>query len=263
MTTSLTLAPEVKIVVFPEKSVDFEQHIEAMNAWPFRQVGIKPHEFNVDEQIDGCARLIAALRDLAGQTIWETFAQSGQKKATYERILKKSLKDAIRISGESLDHTRTVDYVTKTAMDVIRLRSKGGIITADQMKVRKDLHHEHMVPGEEVCRNLVREKPDLDGIRRILRNGSCRAIVFRNPSDKNFCEKHRLDKVIESARGVPEVISLPNDTTLRKQDLQPEWHGLFRYHWSGLIDELIPVSKRGKELLENYRAFVHNFIATG
>jgi len=221
--------------------------------------------FDRRSQIERCAYLLTSLRDRLGDRWWELFVQERNSE------IKDIVKSLIRISSESLDFARTVDFITKKVLNELEAKRNAhkqkkacrGHITG-----LKTFSHEHMVPGEWIFKAITDPtcKDSLGSLESLLDEFGFRALVFgRNKKVRGEkspqSETTKLDEK-EFRCTIPEPTTIVELKGLTLARIERRFYPILRYDAAGLVSELIPVSDRARSLLAAYTRFKHEYQRT-
>lgn len=207
--------------------------------------------FDHDYQIGLSAKLLEFIRDNLLKDEWSDLRLvTPIKPLVHGREKKNIIKALIRISSESRDYQKTVDFVTKNALERMRINKRGTVT------FETGLSHEHMVPCEVVfarTNTLLSEGSDLSFLMKKM---GFRALIDRVEGDVTFendeiciSEHASLEKQFHDK--LPEWASKAND-------FPPEFLPFARYEAVGIFDRLLAVTGRGESLLAGYRAAREN-----
>jgi hypothetical protein len=214
------------------------------------------HEFNRAAQLAMCARQLHMLRRTLGDK-WPLLRQDDARDAGLAEA-KDLAKRLIRVASESVDFYATVDFITQAAhgrLEDMRQES-GGRSLIGHLNNTERLTHEHMVPGKVVLDTLTTLKPGAR-ILPVLEALSFRALVSKSPTGSTgwqLTDAYLLDVEFKLKCRLPAL----QDTSLgargfRTMDEVPfAFWPLMRYEATGLLDGLIPVNQRARDLLGAY-----------
>lgn len=229
------------------------------------------HDFKHDSQVAMCAKHLEVLRRDLGDNWWKFKDRKASKSKaakntesphnawTNEQVdLARYL---IRHASESTDFFKTVDFITKDTLSHIKQsQAMWPGRSVFHLKQWGLFTHEHMVPGLAVLELIT--DPDIfsneDALEQVLADLSFRALITgtkRSQKDKTTPkEVNALDRSWESTTAKPTDIKKWNGPKLMA-DIPYKYYGLMRYEAAGLLDKLIPVTPRAKELIADYSRY--------
>jgi hypothetical protein len=209
------------------------------------------HDFDRASHIALCATSIEGIRAYLGKD-WDALSRPLVDSDTRLREARKLVKHLIRIASESTDFHCTVDFITRSAaltVDAARRAHKKGQSLAGHLEPSPDITHEHMVPGAEVLRELVRT-PATMPLKDVLEPLTYRALVCKK-TDITLLDKPELKSALPPVEGTRLAAK-------RKKlaSLPPAFKALMRYDATGLLDALIPVTPRARQLKKDYLEYI-------
>ncbi len=211
---------------------------------------VKHLDFDIEKQISLSAKLIESLRSELHEE-WDRLENDNM--ISNQKEIKNLVKHIIRISNESIDFPTTIDFITIGALDILKkLKSaNNGVALKKHLYQWNELSHEHMVPGEAVFNELIKENAKIFDILNLL---SYRTLVTGPNRKDRENEVRSLDKNYQST--LPETIIFENKREISRKEIEMCFFPLLRYEAVGIIDNLIPISSRAVTLLEKYKAYV-------
>lgn len=227
--------------------------------------------FDHDGQARLCARHLELLRNDLGD-VWWAYPKDERRRAPRPRS--SNLVDEswtreqvalaghlIRHAGESTDFHATVDFVTRTALVHIRAAlSASKRVTTGSLKQWSLFTHEHMVPGQAVLRLITNaDHPESSGdLQPLLAALSLRALVTGTKRKKvDGWIRQEIDALDSDwSSSLPEPSRIEGwDGPEQLDEIPARFYGLMRYEAAHLLDELVPVSRRGREVMADYHAY--------
>ncbi len=221
--------------------------------------GVTEH-FDRGAQIRICAGLLESLREQAGDKWW---ALNSKKRAARDGSseLKFIVSKLIRWSAESVDFTRTVDFITKRTYQILESRTVEGTIRVGQLTGLKGFTHEHMVPCEAILK-IITTAGKRESLAPLLEELSYRALVEGKKQAGTDAADHEISELKALDRRWSQ--SLPPEICLHGKALRPlgtierKFYPLLRYEIAGLVGDLMPVNGRAAALLSEYQSFIHS-----
>lgn len=207
----------------------------------------KSKNFNHDDQIGLCAKLIEVARDeLIKRGQWEG-TKNPKKGETDSSTRKNLLMRLIRVSSEPSNFTNNVDFVTPNALTE-KVRKKS--MSKDQKKIKEDtrLSHEHMVPCQAIFEKIIQLPPTQD-VSTVMKEFGFRALIYRGDKSHLDAGHTKLDKEFKDR--LPEF--LPSNFEMK-------YYPFARYEAAGIYSSLIGVSERGITLLESYNKIRKDYL---
>lgn len=174
--------------------------------------------------------------------------------------IKRTISTLVRKCSESCDYSASVDFITKNAVAAIRRsassRSTKKVTKGDLSKQA----HEHMCPNSVVTDLLTSREFQSMGTAEILSLLSLRALVYRPlKSDPGASEDPVLveSEIAKLDAGLKDKI--PDTSEIEKRVGKKgalKYYPLLRYQKVGLLDELVAVTDRARNLLAEYRKLI-------
>lgn len=201
--------------------------------------------FDHDYQIGLSAKLLEFIRDDLLKDEWSDLRLvTPTKPLVHGREKKNVIKALIRISSESRDYQKTVDFVTKNALERMRINNRGTVT------FEKGLSHEHMVPCEVVFARTNTLPSDESDLSFLMKRMGFRALIDRAIGDVTYEDGTCLS---EHACLEKQFHDKMPEWTSKASNFPAEFLPFARYEAVGIFDRLLPVTERGESLLAAYR----------